>query len=1242
MYKSLTDATPGGPTATPTPTPTLSPTVSPTPTPTDAPIFYSVGQSPLDHSSGGNVTILGGEATFTTPQIAPNIGVGDRLTAGGNIYYLASKTSTTVWRVITKRGATPPDLAPTAVTSITHEYLSLAAAIAGASDPNHLNTSDLVAGHFILNFPCYFDFGPDTALVTVAGYTTNADNSIRIYTPYDTLTEVNQSQRHTGKWNDLKYHLLGANGVALQINQSDVVVEGLQVGLSAINDMNQKGIQIGAANPRVRISNNIVRGTATFPSQIWHAGIVQYGASGTGTTKIYNNIVYNWGLGIEIYDGGTTIVSSIYNNTVVDCTVGFYLGSTVPAHSAINNLSYNNVTNWMGEGGGNPWTGDYNISGPTLSGAPGVHSRNAVAIDFKDFAGKDFRLDHTDAVAKRTGANLSADASLAFATDIEGESRSSAWDIGADQSLENSVYYSVGQDTLNHSSGGNVVISSGMATFSVPQVATNLGAGDRLTAGGNTYYLSSKVSSTVWRVVTKLGTIPADLPSTPVTSIAHEYSSLAAAESGASDANHLNTSDLTAGRFVLNFPCYFDTSADTTAVIIDDWTTGPNNFIKIYTPAWATESNVSQRHSGKWDTTKYHLVTTNQASITQKESYVKILGLQIHSSSVNSTNQGTVLGRMSDAGSSEITVAFNILRGPGDAGGTQYIDGYQVYFITPTSVSKVFNNIIYDFANTTNGGGITNWDVDNTTYAYNNTIWNCNMGIHTDFSTSTIAKNNLISGAIAAWGTFAAGTDYNATDSGTMNYTVTGGGNTHDKISQTFLFADAAGRDFRLDPSDTAAKNAGTDLGSNSSLALYNDIDGHIRSGAWDIGADETSENNVNYSVGQNTLNHSSGGSVTITSGIASFSVPQVAPNLGVGDRLTAGGNAYYLASKISTTAWRVVTKLGAAPADLAYTAVTSIAHEYTSLSAAEAGASDIDHLNSADLVSRNVVLNFPCFFDTGPDTTATTIDGWTTGPKNYIRIYTPTNASTEVNASQRHGGQWDDTKFNIKLATGDPILVRSDNVRIQGLQIDIYNATTESEGIHFYGATGVCDYEASHNIIRGTIGGNTAEVHGIVVWNAGTAGSVSKVFNNIVYNFRTGNTSYVDGLAFWDPDFIHYVYNNTIYNCDVGIDQGLGSTIVLKNNVVQNSRIGYDGSWHASSDYNLSDLAGDAPGANAKNLTAVTFVNTGTEDFHLAPADLGAKDAGTNLSSDSALPFTSDVDNQTRSGTWDIGADEI
>ena len=56
------------------------------------------------------------------------------------------------------------------------------------------------------------------------------------------------------------------------------------------------------------------------------------------------------------------------------------------------------------------------------------------------------------------------------------------------------------------------------------------------------------------------------------------------------------------------------------------------------------------------------------------------------------------------------------------------------------------------------------------------------------------------------------------------------------------------------------------------------------------------------------------------------------------------------------------------------------------------------------------------------------------------------------------------------------------------------------------------------------------------------------------------------------------------------------------------------------------------------------SFVNESGDDFHLTSSDTGARNWGTDLSSDTYLPFSVDIDGQTRptgANTWDIGADE-
>jgi hypothetical protein len=55
------------------------------------------------------------------------------------------------------------------------------------------------------------------------------------------------------------------------------------------------------------------------------------------------------------------------------------------------------------------------------------------------------------------------------------------------------------------------------------------------------------------------------------------------------------------------------------------------------------------------------------------------------------------------------------------------------------------------------------------------------------------------------------------------------------------------------------------------------------------------------------------------------------------------------------------------------------------------------------------------------------------------------------------------------------------------------------------------------------------------------------------------------------------------------------------------------------------------------------TFEDSANYDFHLSASDPNnvAIDAATDLSSDAINAFSTDIDGQTRSGSWDIGADE-
>ena len=398
---------------------------------------------------------------------------------------------------------------------------------------------------------------------------------------------------------------------------------------------------------------------------------------------------------------------------------------------------------------------------------------------------------------------------------------------------------------------------------------------------------------------------------------------------------------------------------------------------------------------------------------------------------------------------------------------------------------------------------------------------------------------------------------------------------------------------------------------------------------------------------------------LTITGSTATF-VSDLPTNIGVGDVIqydSDGNNSIdaiaFIHGRTSATEYTVKTAAGAAP-----TAVTGdnnwgIYRAYTSLFNAERGW---DENTSIDVSVRN--------FDTwsnGKDLTATdeiwnialygngTIaDGyvsfanWTTDATRYIRLFTPVSVN-EVGASQRHSGVWDDTKYHIShTMTADYQSALGDlpqYTRAEGIQIEYTGGAFVSPiGIAF-SASGYVGY----NIVTST------DTTGVGIYKGSTA-AMCYIYNNIVYNVGVGIYAYGSGGT---PSA--YIYNNTVYN-SVGTyaydtrawSTGPGTGHMLKNNICYRSSgtcfptesVNYE----SGTGFNLSSDA-TAPGTNPftnKTLDDIDFVSTASssEDLHIQATSV-AKDVGTDLSSDGAFPFNTDVDTETRLGTWDIGADE-
>ena len=402
-----------------------------------------------------------------------------------------------------------------------------------------------------------------------------------------------------------------------------------------------------------------------------------------------------------------------------------------------------------------------------------------------------------------------------------------------------------------------------------------------------------------------------------------------------------------------------------------------------------------------------------------------------------------------------------------------------------------------------------------------------------------------------------------------------------------------------------------------------------------------------------------SGSTATFDSGLPN--------NIGVGDVIQYDSDTNgtidalaFIHGRTSSTVFTVKNKNGGTPTatqakdnDWAiYRAYTSLANwESQNENANISEPTENDVNPSLDLVTADTQLNVACYGD-GEDATSVVINSWTTGPTNYIRIYTPVSQS-EVGASQRHSGTWSTSAYRISMDGSyfAPIGIFDRYVRIEGLQIDSkLQVSGQSNGIqvddgHLDAAV---EIQISNCIFRMSAAPPATQAYGIGILNnfvGSNSNYIAKVWNNIIYGYTAASGS--QGLCMYAQDNgTVYAYNNSCVGVGPaatakGISASGSVVFYAKNNISIDSTDPYVGSFHTDSTNNLSDT-GDAPGSNPKNAEP-TFVNKAGNDYHLALSDTGAKDQGTSLSSDAYLPFSVDIEGQSRpfGSAWDIGADE-
>lgn len=436
----------------------------------------------------------------------------------------------------------------------------------------------------------------------------------------------------------------------------------------------------------------------------------------------------------------------------------------------------------------------------------------------------------------------------------------------------------------------------------------------------------------------------------------------------------------------------------------------------------------------------------------------------------------------------------------------------------------------------------------------------------------------------------------------------------------------------------------------------------------------------VNYSIGTAAGDIGNGGTVTVTSGFAVFSVAQPT-NVGIGDAVLYGGTTSFISGRTDSQNYTLTDEVGDLPADVGSTALTSITREFANPVDAATDSSDVTHLNTTDLTTAGtsgVILQWPCYDDAALALTAEmAIFPWTTGASNYIRLYAPHLAS-EVGVSQRHTGTVG-TGAEISVGTVPGTDINLDMIdtedteffRMDGLVINGNNAQTQSiarlRHMLINGPLVGADIRIDGCIFADCLndptatGGSTANLRFIEVFAGAPKVQVTNCFFQNSEQMESGGSTQQHGIrinsaagAATDVFVYNCTFMNFINNAsgrDIRVLQNFSSGLLDCVNVYTGPFVGggtNEGfSTGTTQNNNVSaDATASGVGSVTGQSTVATYFVTptaGSEDLHLLnDSNTLWGTTGEDLSGDANAPVTQDIDLLTRTVPFDIGGDEF
>ncbi len=264
---------------------------------------------------------------------------------------------------------------------------------------------------------------------TVWDFTTTATNKLRIIGEQSPL-HPNFSTTKSGKYDTSLYHITCTNRNGLYNNIPEhIEFHGLQVQVT-VTDAGSY-ICFKTANANQTATDITCLASHCIATAVETSGSVTGFESrpptspGRGTSKFFNCLALNCNQGYTNDFGLSGDVGEFYNCTAANCGYGFVENATM---KVVNCLAASSVN--IGFVGTFATGSDYNAESDG-NGAPGAHSRTAQTFTFVNAGGGDYHLAAGDAGAK--GFGISDPGSGAFSDDVDGGTRTGAWDIGFDQ-----------------------------------------------------------------------------------------------------------------------------------------------------------------------------------------------------------------------------------------------------------------------------------------------------------------------------------------------------------------------------------------------------------------------------------------------------------------------------------------------------------------------------------------------------------------------------------------------------------------------------------------------------------------------------------------------------------------------------------------------------------------------------------------------------------------------------------------